>query len=457
MQRRKKLLKFPKKPVKLSDSILKEILIEMGGRSNENNLGPAKFQGGVRMGGEKIVAGISHNRRALSNIDTNLMGSQPFPRAINKRIAPEKHMILCDKNPSSPARRITRRLALQLANKKQPCTVKETKHPIPSSATPSESDDCIIVDVEGYQATVNSHVPMYVKHTEAMMDEIDQMEEDIMEESVMDIDSCDLKNQLAVVEYVEEIHSYYRKAESRSCVSPSYMEQQFDINERMRGILIDWLIEVHYKFELMDETLFLMVNVIDRFLARETVLRKKLQLVGVTAMYLASKYEEVSVPIIDDLLMISDRAYTRKEVLDMESLICNTLQFDMSVPTPYVFMRRFLKAAQSDKKLELLSFFMIELCMVEYETLKFPPSLLAAAAVYTAQCIVNRFKHWSKTSEWHAKYSENDLMECARLMVTYHQKAASGKLTGVHKKYSTFKYGLAAKSEPANFLLDINC
>lgn len=67
----------------------------------------------------------------------------------------------------------------------------------------------------------------------------------------------------------------------------------------------------------MDETLFLTVNIIDRFLSRQTVIRKKLQLVGVTAMLLACKYEEVSVPVVEDLILISDRAYTRHEVLEM--------------------------------------------------------------------------------------------------------------------------------------------
>lgn len=67
----------------------------------------------------------------------------------------------------------------------------------------------------------------------------------------------------------------------------------------------------------MDETLYLTVNLIDRFLALQPVVRKKLQLVGVTAMLLACKYEEVSVPVVEDLVLISDKAYSRKEVLDM--------------------------------------------------------------------------------------------------------------------------------------------
>lgn len=75
--------------------------------------------------------------------------------------------------------------------------------------------------------------------------------------------------------------------------------------------------QVHYKFELMDETLYLTVSLLDRFLAVKSVERKKLQLVGVTAMLLACKYEEVSVPVVEDLVLISDKAYSRKEVLDM--------------------------------------------------------------------------------------------------------------------------------------------
>ncbi|WRX22294.1 Cyclin, partial [Theobroma cacao] len=187
----------------------------------------------------------------------------------------------------------------------------------------------------------------------------------------------------------------YEEFKCTGCVPPNYMALQWDINERMmRGILIDWLIEVHYKFELMEETLYLTVNLIDRFLAVQQVVRKELQLVGVTAMLLACKYEDVSVPVVEDLILISDKAYSRKEVLDMEKLMINTLQFNLSFPTPYVFMRRILKAAQSNKKLfdnktlpsciyypaillneyemmlivilnqlELLSFFMIELCL----------------------------------------------------------------------------------------------
>ncbi|XP_058108152.1 G2/mitotic-specific cyclin-2-like isoform X5 [Magnolia sinica] len=228
-------------------------------------------------------------------------------------------------------------------------------------------------------------------------------------------------------------------SEINSCVPTNYMSNQTDINHKMRAILVDWLIEVHYKFELMHETLFLAINIIDRYLSRQGVMRKYLQLVGVTGMLLACKYEEICVPLLEDFIYISDGAYTRVDVLKMEKSMLNTLQFNMSVPTPFVFMKRFLKAAESDTKLEMVSFYLMELCMVEYQMLKFPPSLLSAAAVYAGRCMLRRSPTWTKTLRHHSTYSEDQLQECVRLIVELHQNAGQGKLTSVYRKYSFSK------------------
>ncbi|KAL6011924.1 hypothetical protein ACLOJK_002390 [Asimina triloba] len=389
-----------------------------------------------------------NNRRALRDLK-NVMGA-PFPRAAIKRSENQK---LC-----------IPRFAASLANKPLPPSqvlpdslqLRESSNRSVLIPASKRSEHVLVIDVddENMGVTEKSSLPALQSHAEAIPDEVEvqqhdgdtveiEMKDAIIVEPVPDIDSCDCKNPLAVVDYVEDIYAFYRKA------------------------------EVHYKFELMEETLFLTVNLIDRFLERQSVVRKKLQLVGITAMLLACKYEEVSVPVVEDLILISDKAYTRDEVLAMaileslchfneyflrllqEKLMINTLQFNLSVPTPYVFMKRFLKAAQSNKKLELLSFFMIELCLVEYEMLKFPPSLLAAAAVYTAQCTLNGSRHWSKTCKCHARYTEDQLRECSKMIVDFHQKAGiGGKLTGVHRKYSTSKFGFAARTEPAGFLWD---
>jgi len=101
---------------------------------------------------------------------------------------------------------------------------------------------------------------------------------------------------IPAAQYVNSIYSYYYRVEGATSVGPAYMASQADINDKMRAILVDWLVEVHLKFKLMPETLFLTVNLIDRYLAVVPVTRRNLQLVGVTAMLLASKYEEIWAP-----------------------------------------------------------------------------------------------------------------------------------------------------------------
>ncbi|XP_022977296.1 G2/mitotic-specific cyclin-2-like isoform X1 [Cucurbita maxima] len=425
--------------------------------SDENNPNLIKPTGFLPGGGLE-ERGRANNRRALIDINKNSVVNQAYPCVLNKRGLSGKQEI-CEKKQVDPFHRpITRKFAAQIASSQQ------LHH------NPQENNafgHSIFVD-EDCKTIENDHpVPMFLEKPEpSFSQEPSQMEEvemeDIAEDDdddpVIDIDSVDSENPLAVVEYVDDLYEHYRKIENSSCVPPNYMNKQIDINEKMRAILIDWLIEVHDKFDLMGETLFLTVNLIDRFLSQKTVVRKKLQLVGLVSMLLACKYEEVSVPVVGDLILISDKAYSRTEVLELETVMLNCLQFNMSVPTPFVFLQRFLKAAQADKKLELMAFFLIELSLVEYEMLRFPPSLLAAAATYTAQCTIAGVECcWSRTCEWHSSYSEEHLLcccrECSRLMVGFHQKAATGKLTGVHRKYCTSKFNYTAKREPAHFLL----
>ncbi|KAL5063590.1 hypothetical protein RYX36_025327 [Vicia faba] len=421
--------------------------------NKSNAVVPRNCQGGGRNAGQ--------NRRTLSVINQNLVQGRPYPCVVNKRaLVSDKHEICEKKQADLGHRPITRRFAAKIAGSQQQSHAEKPKNSNPLNSKSNVFGKAIAVDDEHKTPADQQPEPMTLEHTEPMHSDSHEMEEvemeDIDREGVLDIDGCDANNALAVVEYIEDLHSYYRKVECIGCVSPNYMQDQADLNERMRAILVDWLIEVHDKFDLIQETLFLTINLIDRFLSKQNVVRKKLQLVGLVAMLLACKYEEVSVPVVSDLIHISDKAYSRKELLQMEKLMLNTLQYNMSLPTAYVFMRRFLKAAQANKKLEMVAFFLVELSLVDYGMLKFPPSLVAAAAVYTAQCTISGFKHWNKTCEWHTNYSEDQLSECAKMMVGLHQKAGTGKLTGAHRKYCSAKFTFAAKCEPACFLLQNN-
>lgn len=115
----------------------------------------------------------------------------------------------------------------------------------------------------------------------------------------------------------------------------------------MRAILVDWLIEVHHKFKLLPETLFLTINLIDRYLEKQTIIRTKLQLVGVTAMLIASKYEEIYAPEVRDFVYITDKAYSKEEILQQEFNLLTSLSFNVCTPSSYRFLERFSKVANA--------------------------------------------------------------------------------------------------------------
>ncbi len=136
------------------------------------------------------------------------------------------------------------------------------------------------------------------------------------------IDERDSNDPLCVTSYVQDMYDHFRSKEASTSVRPVYMEDQPYVNERMRSILVDWLVEVHLKFKLVPETLYLTVNIIDRYLARAEVSRPKLQLVGVTCLLIASKYEEIYPPELRDLVYICDKAYSKAEVRNEKGSGC---------------------------------------------------------------------------------------------------------------------------------------
>nr|AFK34233.1 unknown [Lotus japonicus] len=271
-------------------------------------------------------------------------------------------------------------------------------------------------------------------------------------EEIVDIDASDVDNELAAVEYIEDIYKFYKMVENESRPH-CYMASQPEINEKMRAILVDWLIDVHTKFELSLETLYLTINIVDRFLAVKTVPRRELQLVGISSMLMAAKYEEIWPPEVNDFVCLSDRAYSHEQILVMEKIILGRLEWTLTVPTPFVFLTRFIKASVPDEGVTNMAHFLSELGMMHYDTLMYCPSMIAASAVYAARCTLNKSPAWNETLKLHTDYSEEQLMDCARLLVSFHCTVGNGKLRVVFRKYSDPERGAVAVLPPAKNLM----
>ena len=139
-------------------------------------------------------------------------------------------------------------------------------------------------------------------------------------------------------EYQEEIFSYLTSLEKKIIINPNYIKEQKDITEKMREILVDWIINVHLKFKLLEETLFLSIILIDRYLQNVQISRKNLQLVGVASLLISCKYEEIYLPTIKSFIYITDNAYEKEELLDMERNILSNLEYDISYPSLLRYM-----------------------------------------------------------------------------------------------------------------------
>lgn len=169
------------------------------------------------------------------------------------------------------------------------------------------------------------------------------------------------------------------------------MSLQTDLAWKMRSILADWLIEVHTKFRLTAETLYLTMNIIDRLLSARVVSVPKLQLVGVTAMFIAAKYEEICAPSIQNYLYVAD-GYSDDEIIAAERYILQVLEFGLQYPSPMSFLRRCSKADNYDSQTRTLAKYLMEISLIDHQFLKIAPSLIAAAGLYLARRMLVRGK-----------------------------------------------------------------
>ncbi|XP_030367725.1 G2/mitotic-specific cyclin-B1 isoform X3 [Strigops habroptila] len=209
-------------------------------------------------------------------------------------------------------------------------------------------------------------------------------------------------------DYAKDIYKYLRELEENHTVRPKYLAGQ-EINGKMRAILIDWLVELHMKFRLLHDTLYMSVAITDCFLQDNAVSKKMLPLVGVTAMLIASKYEEIYPVCVADFVYITDGAYTNSQICQMEIQILQALEFHLSRPLASHFLRMVSEAAQVDKKQHVLARYLMVLSIVDYDMVHFPPSKTAAAACCLSLKLLNGCE-WTQALPCHTSYTECDLL-----------------------------------------------
>lgn len=253
--------------------------------------------------------------------------------------------------------------------------------------------------------------------------------------------------------YATDVHDYLQSIESSPAFHPTdYFPMQPSLQPTDRDKYVNSLIEVHLILKKLEtpvsqDTLFLAVNIFDRFLSKRQMAREKLPLLMIASFYLAAKFEDTNYPVMVDLLRLVRSAGSKQDMVLMERVLLHQLGFRLGAPTVYVFLRRYVHCSQCETRVGLTARFLSELSLMSYNlSIKYPPSLVAAASLSLA-LIINDQPPWTRTLEFYSHYKYEELRECMFELRDLLKRIPLLKYSTVFKKYSQENYlGVAASA-----------
>lgn len=210
-------------------------------------------------------------------------------------------------------------------------------------------------------------------------------------------------------EFAQDIYLSMRGEEAMWMVDPDYLTKvQTEIKDTSRAFLIEWMIDVHRKFKLVPEALYVTIHIIDQYMSKKKILKNQLHLLGVATLLIAAKYEEIYPPDLRDFVAVSENKFSKKMVLDMEKDILLTIDFRVTAPSSFRFLQRFqrLSVALNDNEVFFYAQYLNEIALLDASLLRFKPSQLAAASIILSARQLKKINAWSKEMEKFTGYKE---------------------------------------------------
>ena len=297
---------------------------------------------------------------------------------------------------------------------------------------------------------------------EPEMEELGFSEQFLLPKGVEDIDAGD-NNVFLATDYVNDIYRYLRSLERKQTVGQDFMASQTVMTPKMRSVLVDWLVNIHHQFKLLPETLFMGISILDRFIEKNNASKDKIQLIGVTAFFIASKFEEIYPPDLADFVVVCDSLYSKKDILKMETMMLASLKFEIGRPLPLHFLRRNSKAAHADPTIHTMAKYLMELTLIDHLCSPWLPSALAAASLYVTLKVLSTpcsmededsrdpvDGAWTDTLAFYSGFSELEVQPfAARLCKVVKDTAKNiekGRFKNVYRKFSSSKNLCISKS-----------
>jgi hypothetical protein len=241
-----------------------------------------------------------------------------------------------------------------------------------------------------------------------------------------------------VSEYSLEIfHTLLEKDASR-VINPNYIDQQSELSWSMRSILIDWIVQVSFKFNLLPETLFLSINYLDTFLSLKPISVQKFQLVGVTCLMVASKFEEIYPPKMKEWIYSLNSSFSSTELTQAERYFLKILNFNLCHSYTFHFLRRISSGDGYSIAPRTLTKYLLELSLLDERFLKYTASQVVAGCFALSYSLLKL--EWTKKHESLSGYSFNEIREISGLLLDLLKRPGLSDSFIVHK-YSLNQYG----------------
>jgi len=257
--------------------------------------------------------------------------------------------------------------------------------------------------------------------------------------NVADIDKAFESNLFLVPTYAKDVYAYLMHLEKKRSL-PMWPFKNTHISSTMRYKLLDWLVDVQEHYSLLQETFQLSVSIIDHYLNVDTELKKELlQLLGITALSLAAKYEELHPLSLNELVNLCDSAYSQKKIVSMEFQVLKALGFNLSRPVCITFLRRFSMAASGNKVQHTFAKYFADVALFQAKICHTRPSLIASAAIFLSLVVSFErldFSLWSETLVTYTSYTIAEVLPVAKAMAKSVQVMATSKYKSVFIKYS---------------------
>jgi len=271
--------------------------------------------------------------------------------------------------------------------------------------------------------------------------------EDADKDNLLSIDKENYSDVYNIGIYAQDIFDYYKRRE-RLFKIPDYLSsKKCKITAIMRAILVDWMVEIQENFELNHETLYLAVKLSDLYMSREPQEKELLQLVGAVSVFIASKFDERSPPLIEDFTYICDNSFDSDQFIQMEMEILRKIDFDLGIPLSYRFLRRYSKVAKCPIKTLTLARFILEMSLMESTLITESDSKIAAASLYIAMKMTNEGA-WDGEVVQASGYSLDDIEEMIKALNKMLHARPIPQLSTIRSKYSHVIFHEVAKMEP---------